>query len=558
MQGRRQITSTEDIEATIESASSELSADTKVSSQSWAAPLCSNDRLVEGSSSGMLGETQSLLQTRLRTAALVILTGFVLFFFRNVIWFDNSNSSELYDRIRWPHAGVSLALAFVTLLLCTPYKKSLLSLRLMEKLVFGLPGAFFLLLQYLDMPHCAEQGYMQNPALGWLMLIFNYAFFIPNTWKGALVVVGSFAIAPILLTVYLVQTNTACRSVIEAGSPLISTLILSMTMATITAVVGVRNIRGLRSAAYEAKQLGQYRLKERLGGGAMGDVYLGEHQMMKRPCAIKVIRPEKAGDARVLARFEREVQATSQLSHWNSIDIYDYGRTDDGTFYYVMEYLPGCDLKTLVEKIGPLPPERTVHFLKQVCMALREAHEMGLVHRDIKPANVLTTQRGKVHDVAKLVDFGLVKPITNVTSPNMTQHGVITGSPLFMSPEQATGGDDLDARSDLYSLGAVGYFLLTGKPPFPGKNAMAVIIAHASETPRPLSELCPNIPSSLAAVIDRCLSKKPITRYQTASELHDALEQLHELGDVGNWSQTQAAAAWESFAHESPRPSDAR
>jgi serine/threonine-protein kinase len=236
-----------------------------------------------------------------------------------------------------------------------------------------------------------------------------------------------------------------------------------------------------------ARQLGQYKLKRPIGSGGMGDVYLAEHLLMKRPCAIKVIRPEKAGDPKVLARFEREVQATAKLSHWNSIDIFDYGRADDGTFYYVMEFLPGMSLAELVRRYGAMPAARALHLMKHACDALQEAHEVGLVHRDIKPANIFAAVRGGMFDVAKLLDFGLAKPLADADAAQLTQEGSITGSPMFMSPEQAIGDRDPDARSDVYAVGSVLYFLLTGRPPFDDENPMKVLIAHAHEQPTPLA-----------------------------------------------------------------------
>ena len=200
----------------------------------------------------------------------------------------------------------------------------------------------------------------------------------------------------------------------------------------------------------------------------MGEVYLAEHRLLKRPCAVKLIHPHRASDPHLLQRFEREVQATAQLTHTNTVEMFDYGHTEDGTFYYVMEYLPGLSLAELVEKHGPLPPARAVHLLMQTCDALSEAHSRGLIHRDIKPGNIFSAQRGGYYDVAKLLDFGLAKPISADSVPvQLTQDGSITGSPLYMSPEQAIGDSEPDERSDIYSLGAVAYYLLTGRPPFP-------------------------------------------------------------------------------------------
>jgi serine/threonine-protein kinase len=319
---------------------------------------------------------------------------------------------------------------------------------------------------------------------------------------------------------------------------------LMMGISVLAATVGVTTIGALRREAFVARQLGQYRLRQMLGSGGMGEVYLAEHEMMKRPCAIKIIRPEKAGDPQVLARFEREVRATAKLSHWNSIDIYDYGRTPDGTFYYVMEFLPGHNLGELVDGHGPLPAARIVYLMKQVCDALAEAHGQGLIHRDIKPANIYCAYRGGMFDVAKLLDFGLAKPLTDAKDSGLTQEGSITGSPLFMSPEQATASDQVDARSDIYSLGAVMYLMATGRPPFAYEAPIKVMVAHATEQPRPLREWIPEIPVELEEIILRCLEKQPEDRYQDVIALRDALD---EVPGAASWSATQAAHWWQNY-----------
>jgi eukaryotic-like serine/threonine-protein kinase len=192
----------------------------------------------------------------------------------------------------------------------------------------------------------------------------------------------------------------------------------------------------IRREAFQAKQLGQYVLKRRLGAGGMGEVYQAEHQLLKRPCAVKLIKPDKQTDPAALARFEREVQATAKLTHWNTVEIFDYGHADDGTFYYAMELLPGLSLEDLVKFHGPVPAERAVHFLRQACAALTEAHAKGLIHRDLKPANLFAAERGGVYDVVKLLDFGLVREQKRAQDLKLTQPGSFSGSPLYMCPEQ--------------------------------------------------------------------------------------------------------------------------
>jgi serine/threonine-protein kinase len=327
-----------------------------------------------------------------------------------------------------------------------------------------------------------------------------------------------------------------------------------MLVAAVAAVFGTHLINKLRREAFEARQLGQYRLVAPLGQGGMGEVYLAEHRMLKRPCAIKLIRPEQAGNPQVLGRFEREVQITAQLSHWNTVEIYDYGRTDDGTFFYVMEYLPGLSLEELLERHGPLPAERVVHLLRQTCQALREAHARGLIHRDIKPGNVFVAERGGQYDVVKLLDFGLVKPVAEIASPRLTQEGAISGTPLFMSPEQARGSSEVDARSDIYSLGAVAYNLLTGRPPFERSSPLEVIIAHDRDAVTPPSQLQANLPADLEGIILRCLAKRPADRFQDVDSLEQALS---GCAAADRWTQPHAAQWWSANGPTTLSPRDA-
>ena len=301
----------------------------------------------------------------------------------------------------YTHIAVTVLLALVAQRLCVQCDVFLKHLRITEFLIVEGTAAFLLLFNYFNMLRCATlgDGHAQVPNMvgGWILLIFNYALFVPNTWRRAAVVLGVIGRAPTAawLLAYFRSPEFALLTQVKGFQSSFLDQILAVGASVLMATVGVKTIGSLRREAFAARQLGQYRLKQMLGSGGMGEVYLAEHQMIKRPCAIKVIRPEKAGNPRVIAHFEREVRATAKLSHWNSIDIYDYGRTADGTFYYVMEFLPGHNLGELVDEYGPLPVARIVHLMKQVCEALAEAHEHGLVHRDIKPANIFCAYRGE-------------------------------------------------------------------------------------------------------------------------------------------------------------------
>jgi serine/threonine-protein kinase len=281
----------------------------------------------------------------------------------------------------------------------------------------------------------------------------------------------------------------------------------------------------------------------------MGEVYLAEHRLLKRPCAVKLIRPERAGDPQFLRRFEREVRATALLDHPGVVAVYDYGHTADGTFYYVMEYLSGVALDGLVEQHGPLPPALAVHLLRQLCAALRAAHGRGLVHRDLKPSNVIVGPGGSPHDRAKLLDFGLVRDAAAGGDVKLTRVGTVVGTPDFMAPEQAEGVAPVDARGDLYGLGALGYFLLTGRPPFERDTDMQTMLAHLHDPVLPPSALAPATPADLEAVVLRCLAKRPDERYRDADALGKALA---ACACAGEWTEEAAAAWWQSHSPHGP------
>jgi serine/threonine-protein kinase len=278
----------------------------------------------------------------------------------------------------------------------------------------------------------------------------------------------------------------------------------------------------------------------------MGEVYLAEHLLLRRACAVKLIRPERCGDPTSLDRFEREVRVTATLTHPNTVQVYDYGRAQDGTFYYAMEYLPGMTLEQLVARHGPMPPGRAIHFLRQVCGALSEAHAAGLVHRDIKPGNIIVCQRGRLRDVAKLLDFGLVMAPGGQTSAGApVPDDGIAGTPAYMSPEQAAGQQPLDARSDLYSLGAVAYFLVTGEPPFP-RGAVLLVLAARRDEPAAFPErLADELPADVRAVVLRCLEKDPKRRFSDADHLERSWA---ACACAGSWTEVKMNLWWQENA----------
>jgi len=324
----------------------------------------------------------------------------------------------------------------------------------------------------------------------------------------------------------------------------------------LAAILGFATLTSLRTIARlrrQVEKVGPYRLVARLGRGAMGVVWEARHALLRRPTAVKLLAPGTEGE-RALARFEREVQLTAGLTHPSTIAIYDYGRTADGIFYYAMELLRGLNLQQLVTFDGPLPAGRVVGLLRQACGALSEAHAAGLIHRDIKPANIMICLYGGIPDFVKLLDFGLVKDLTappvegeplpappGLSDDGLLSHdGSLLGTPLYMAPEGMSDPGRLDARADLFALGAVGYFLLTGKPPFPGRTAIEIFKLERHGPSVPLAQAAACLPPGLAAALGKCLSFRREDRPASA----DALEALLEGCGVAPWSAAEARAWW--------------
>jgi serine/threonine-protein kinase len=308
--------------------------------------------------------------------------------------------------------------------------------------------------------------------------------------------------------------------------------------------VGARAIYHLGREVAKAREMGSYHLVERLGVGGMGEVWRAEHRMLARPAAIKLVRPDVLGrggegEAVTLKRFKQEAQATALLRSPHTIGLFDFGVSGDGAFYYVMELLDGFDLEKMVKEFGPIPAERAIPLLQQACDSLAEAHEGGLIHRDVKPANVFVCRYGRHVDFVKVLDFGLVKHQADM---KITADNVIRGTPAYMSPEQAIGDQDIDGRADIYALGCVAYWMITGQTVFEG-SVVRTMRAHVKETPVPPSgrtEL--DVPPALDALILRCLAKNPDKRPQTADELASL---LGECETAGAWTTEKAKAWWE-------------
>jgi serine/threonine-protein kinase len=321
--------------------------------------------------------------------------------------------------------------------------------------------------------------------------------------------------------------------------------------AVVFAYMGARVIYGLGREVAAARELGSYHLEERLGEGGMGEVWRARHRMLARPAAIKLIRRSLVGNEDrgisddAVRRFEREAQVIASLKSPHTVELFDFGVSDGGTLYYVMELLDGLDADTLVRRFGPLPAERAIHILRQVCHSLSEAESRDLVHRDIKPANVFLCRYGEEYDFVKVLDFGLVKTLDEPAgaAPPITMETAIRGTPAFIAPEQALGGKVLDGRADIYATGCVAYWLLTGELVFTGETPMELVIHHARTPPTPPSARTEiQIPEALDRLVLACLAKDPNERPQTAKELS---RRLADVG-VGNaWTEERAREWWE-------------
>ena len=312
---------------------------------------------------------------------------------------------------------------------------------------------------------------------------------------------------------------------------------------------------GLRKAPLgpsAGEHVGQYKLHEKIGEGGMGVVFRATHALLGRPAAVKLLAAGQ--DSREqLARFEREAELTSRLSHPNTVAVYDFGRSASGTPFYAMEYLDGLDLQSLVDRHGPQDPRRVAHLLAQLAGALAEAHGMGLVHRDVKPANVMLCERGGAHDVVKVLDFGLTKELGAAAELDHLEGERVIGTPLYLSPEAITSPERVDARSDLYALGALGYFLLTGEPPFTGASLAEVCAHHLHTAPSPLVRRgVRHVPLELETLLRLCLEKAPEARPESATAVRAELLEL-----AARWTETDASAWWNEHqdveSHRAPR-----
>ncbi|MCA9123646.1 MAG: serine/threonine protein kinase [Planctomycetaceae bacterium] len=488
----------------------------------------------------LVDSTAELLRVRLRSLAMFLLC---------VLGISLILSVNLGRTHFWAHRiGAPLAFAVVLTTWVVLRVRSGWSVAGLHKCEFAILGSAAiagLVVPLCLVPHAADAGnqfrslaVIHANFAAWSILILTYGSFIPNTAKRAATILIPIACLPLLVNLWLRSQSEAVADALTYRESWLSAPL--PFVATFAAVFVARTVSQLRRNVFAARQLGQYTLKRKIATGGMGDVYEAEHMLLKRRCALKMIRTDRQTSPNAISQFEREVKAAAELTHWNTIDIFDYGFTEDGRFYYVMALLNGLNLEDLVTQFGPLEPGRAINFLCQACNALDEAHSNGLIHRDLKPANLFAGPRGGVWDHLTLLDFGLVKGEIAAASHDSERSG-LAGTPLYMSPEQVTGKHELNARADIYALGAVGYFLLSGKPPFEDSDLLRTMMAHVRDKVKPLRECVPELPRELTDIIERCLQKNPADRFQDVRELRSALAHCESVND---WNSDRAEQWW--------------
>ncbi len=482
---------------------------------------------------------------RLRVAALVWITlwsiGLVM---NNLVGPMISPDRPLDDAWPWPANPAAFACILVSIgLVLYTRRRSADSQRLLN-LALGYELVLALAIGLVNQWTPNEYG------LSWIcVLIIVHPLLVPNT-PGKTFVVSVAAASMDLVGLWA----SGLRGQTLPPAEVLLWTYLPNYICAVIAVVPARILTKLSHQAYAAEELGSYKLGELLGRGGMGEVYRAEHRMLARPAAIKLIRPEYVGtsateQSRALRRFEREARVTAQMHSPHTIGIYDFGVADDGTFYYVMELLDGFDLDTFVRRFGPVRAARTVQLLEQVCDSLAEAHQSGLIHQDIKPANVYVCRYGLEVDFVKVLDFGLVRPaVTGTSALGQSAESLIGGTPAYMAPEQALRNHPIDARTDIYAVGCLGYWLLTGQLVFESDSYVEVIAQHAQAPVVPPSQRTEiEVPRALERVILACLEKDPGRRPQSAETL---ARTLSECG-VERWSREMARSWWDAIA---PKP----
>ncbi len=433
-----------------------------------------------------------------------------------VVTFITPGNLAYYLGIR---ALTSIPIVTAILLLWRWPNPSRITLSLLDLMIFcpATVGVAFMCLEY----HGIASPYFA----GVIVITVVRASILADPWERGTLLVGLPALLfpTVLLGAALFDTAVAAQFGRARDLGMFAQSLFFIFSAVGACVYGGHTAWVLRRQVFQSRAIGRYRLKERIGRGGMGEVWIATHAGLRRDVALKMLRPGTEHSEYFVQRFELEVAATTRLTHPNTVRVFDYGVTDDGIWYYAMELLEGCNLAELIDRECRLPLTRALHIGQQLARALAEAHEQGIVHRDVKPENVFITRAGNEPDFVKVLDFGIAKLTDATGTPTLTATGSIFGTPAFMSPEAAAGRPS-DARSDIYSFGAVLFFMLTGRPPFESESPGELMMLHISAEAPAVAEHGATVPDPVDALVRRCLAKSPDDRFANASELASALD----------------------------------
>jgi len=517
-------------------------------------PPDGRDPSAPGISSGFPADLLSQSADRLRVLALLYAFVFFMAGIFPALLFPADRTRFLGSFVQW---GPSVVGILVALLVAAMIRSPRVSLptAMSLGLVFEIVSSYAIAAAEFADPRALEthRGML---GLSWVAVwVVLFTVVVPTSPRRALVAaLASVSSVPVVIGLVIASPATSFR--IDPAQFFFG-LVFPYLLVVGMAYVGARVVYHLGTEVKRARELGSYRLEEKLGEGGMGEVWRARHRMLARPAAIKLIRPSFPRNARAgvspeaVRRFEREAQVIARLRSPHTVELFDFGIADDGAFYYVMELLDGLDADSLVRRFGPTPPERAIYLLRQVCHSLSEAQSCGMVHRDIKPANIFLCRYGEEYDFVKVLDFGIVRAVRDPadTSPVHTREDAVPGTPAFIAPEQAMG-TDLDGRADIYATGCVAYWLLTGQFVFTAETPMGLLLQHVQAPPVPPSARTDQpIPGALDELVLSCLAKDPANRPQSARELS---LRLGEVDGASTWTQDRAREWWAT--HQSALP----